>query len=302
MKYSLSRLCGILERTRQAYYKLMNQSLQLELWDQQIVDEVKKIRHRQPRVGTRKLQRMVNEQLKEDGIQVGRDHLFALLYAQNLLIRRRRHGRRTTNSRHRFATYRNRIRDLELTRPNQVYVADITYLATLEGFCYLALLTDAYSRKIVGYDVSRSLSIEGGQRALQMALEALADTNQLIHHSDRGIQYCSHTYVNLLAQHGVQISMTEENHVYENAKAERVNGILKDEFLLGETLTSVEVAKKLVQDSIKIYNDERLHLSLNYQTPARIHSAQADTEPQTDALISVSRRDTEVGCTSKNIQ
>jgi transposase InsO family protein len=165
----------------------------------------------------------------------------------------------------------------------------------------LALLTDAYSRKIVGYDVSRSLCFEGCLRALQMALAPLSAPIQLIHHSDRGIQYCSHAYVDLLTTHGIQISMTEELHVYENAKAERVNGILKSEFLLGECLASIDLAEKMVKEAIQIYNNERLHLSLDYQTPARIHSAQADAKPQTDALISVSLRDTEVGCLSKNI-
>ena len=150
----MSQLCEAVERTRQAYHKQAHQGLQLELWDQRIIDEVKKIRARQPRVGTRKLHRMLNERLKADGIEVGRDHLFELLRAHNLLIRRRRCGRRTTDSRHRLEKYKNQIQGLELTRPNQVYVADITYLDTLEGFCYLALLTDAYSRKIVGYDLS----------------------------------------------------------------------------------------------------------------------------------------------------
>ena len=164
LKYSLASLCETVDRTRQAYYKQANQAFQLEIWDQLILDAVKKIRCRQPRVGTRKLHRMVNELLKADGIEVGRDHLFELLRAHNLLIRRRRGGRRTTDSRHRLEKYKNRIQDLELTRPNQVYVADITYLDTLEGFCYLALLTDAYSRKIVGYDVSRSLAIEQRDR------------------------------------------------------------------------------------------------------------------------------------------
>lgn len=269
----MSRLCAFFERTRQAFHKLVKQSLQLDLWDQRLVDEVQQIRHRQPRVGTRKLHRMLNERLKGDGIEVGRDHLFELLRTRNLLIRRRRNARQTTNSRHRLNKYRNLIRDLELTRPNQVYVSDITYLETLEGFCYLALVTDAHSRKIVGYDVSRSLSIEGSLRALEMALKPLHRAMPLIHHSDRGIQYCSHAYVDLLMKHGVQISMTEDNHVYENAKAERVNGILKNEFLLGETLVSFAVAKQLVHDSIQIYNEERLHLSLNYQTPAMKHAA-----------------------------
>ena len=277
----MSQLCEAVERTRQAYHKQAHQGLQLELLDQRIIDEVKKIRARQPRVGTRKLHRMLNERLKADGIEVGRDHLFELLRAHNLLIRRRRCGRRTTDSRHRLEKYKNQIQGLELTRPNQVYVADITYLDTLEGFCYLALLTDAYSRKIVGYDLSRSLAIEGTLRALQMALEALPGPIPLTHHSDRGLQYCSHAYVKLLAAHGIQISMTEENHVYENAKAERVNGILKSEFLLGERLPSFEAAKELVKESIQIYNEERLHLSLDYQTPAMKHKAEASIKPCT---------------------
>ncbi len=279
----MSRICEVVDHTRQAYYKQARQGLQLELWDQRIVDEVKTIRRRQPRVGTRKLHRMVNERLKADGIEVGRDHLFELLRAHNLLIRRRHGARRTTDSRHRLEKYKNRIQDLELMRPNQVYVADITYLETVEGFCYLALFTDAYSRKIVGYDVSRSLAIEGSLRALQMALAALSGPIQLIHHSDRGLQYCSQAYVKLLTTHGIQISMTEENHVYENAKAERVNGILKSEFLFGERLPSFEVAKNLVKDSIQIYNEERLHLSLNYQTPAMKHIAGAESSERSNS-------------------
>ena len=267
----MSRLCQFFERTRQAYYKLIDHSLQLELWDQLIVAEVKKIRRRQPKVGTRKLHRMVNERLKPEGIQSGRDRLFDRRRPRDLLIRRRRSAKQTTDSRHRLNKYGNRIRDLEITHPNQVYVADITYVETLLGFCYLALITDAYSRKIVGYDLSRSLSLEGSLRALQMALAQLSGPIQLIHHSDRGLQYCRHAYVNLLRAHGVQISMTEEQHVYENAKAERVNGILKSEFLLGERLASFDVAHKLVKEAIQIYNDERLHLSLNYQTPAMGH-------------------------------
>lgn len=235
--------------------------------------EVKKIRHRQPKVGTRKLHRMVNEQLKSEGIQIGRDRLFDLLRPLDLLIRRRKSAKQTTDSRHRLNKYGNLIRDLELTRPNQVYVSDITYVETLRGFCYLALITDAYSRKIVGYDLSRSLSVEGSLRALQIALAQLAGPIQLIHHSDRGLQYCSHAYVDLLRAHSVRISMTEERHVYENAKAERVNGILKSEFLLGEQLASFDVAEQLVKEAIQIYNQERLHLSLDYQTPAMVHDA-----------------------------
>ena len=193
-------------------------------------------------------------------------------------------GRRAIGEeRHRLRKYGNLIRDLEINRPNQVHVADITYLETLEGFCYLALITDAYSRKIVGYDVSRSLTFEGSLRALQMALAQLSGPIQLIHHSDRGIQYCCHAYVELLNKHGVQISMTEEQHVYENAKAERVNGILKSEFLLGDCLASIDLAERMVKDTIPIYNNERLHLSLNYQTPAMKHQSVGALAPLASA-------------------
>lgn len=273
MKYSMSNLCGFFTRTRQAFYKTVQHNLERELLEQKILDEVQRIRVRQPRVGTRKLHRMIKERLQTAGIAVGRDHLFALLRARNLLIRRRRHGKQTTDSRHRLKKYSNLIRDLDLTRANQLHVSDITYIATQEGFCYLALITDAYSRKIVGYDLSRSLSLEGSYRALQMALSKLSGPLNLIHHSDRGLQYCSQAYVALLTKNGIRISMTEEQHVYENAKAERVNGILKHEFLLGEVLASFEVAQKLVAEAIQIYNEERLHLSLNYQTPATVHAA-----------------------------
>jgi transposase InsO family protein len=148
-----------------------------------------------------------------------------------------------------------------------VFVADITYLETIEGSCYLALVTDLFSRKIVGYDLSKSLAVEGAKRALEMALKNVAEPDKLIHHSDRGIQYCSYTYTDLLNDQHVQISMTEENHVYENAVAERVNGILKGEFMLGDKLRSFKIAKELVKETIDIYNNERLHMSLNYQTP-----------------------------------
>jgi len=177
----------------------------------------------------------------------------------------------TTQSGHRFKKYPNLIKSLSLHAPNRVYVSDITYIRTLEGFCYLSLITDKYSRKIVGYALSMSLSIEGCLEALRMALKDLNKTEQLIHHSDRGIQYCSKDYVDLLSENNVRISMTEENHVYENSLAERVNGILKDEFMLGETLQSYSVAKRLVDDSIKIYNEERYHMALNLKTPDEVH-------------------------------
>lgn len=211
--------------------------------------------------------------LPQTAAQVGRDKLFDTLRDNQLLVKPAKNYTRTTNSFHRFRTYSNLIKDREVTAPNQVFVSDITYLDTQEGFCYLALITDLYSRKIIGWDLSQSLSIEGSQRALRMALQKVPEPEKLTHHSDRGIQYCSYGYVAMLKHKNVSISMTEENHCYENAVAERVNGILKAEFLLGERLTSYRNAFKLTTQAITTYNEERLHTNLNYQTPAQRYAA-----------------------------
>jgi len=227
------------------------------------------IRRKQPKVGCRKLQKM----LKAREIKVGRDRLFNVLRDNNMLVKRRKKYVRTTQSYHRFRTYKNLIKQRQPQRPEEVFVSDITYIDTMEGYSYLSLITDQCSRKIVGYSLSKSLSIEGSLRALKMALKQVSDPSKLTHHSDRGIQYCSKGYTDLLKSNSVQISMTEENHVYENALAERINGILKDEFMLGEKLQSYKVAKKMVREAIGTYNKERLHLALDYITPEQKHAA-----------------------------
>lgn len=263
MPYSMQSICSQLGLTRQAYYKRDKVVFRRFLVESDILKRVKKIRKELPETGGRKLQEMLAEQ----GVQIGRDSLFNLLRNNRLLLRKKKKHVRTTNSYHRFRMYKNKIKDLTVYRPNQVFVSDITYLRTREDFCYLALVTDLYSRKIVGYDVSRSLAVEGAQRALKMALENVREPNKLIHHSDRGIQYCCYAYTDMLKDRDIEISMTEENHCYENAVAERLNGILKGEFMLGEKLKSFKVAKELVKETVKLYNEKRLHLSLNYQTP-----------------------------------
>lgn len=214
----------------------------------------------------------VNKELTSQGIVVGRDHLIELLREWDLLIRPKRNYKRTTNSKHRFRMYENLIKDQEPKRPNEIFVSDITYIKTLESYCYLFLVTDKFSRKIVGFDVNLSLGIEGALAAMDMALKQIHRDLPLIHHSDRGLQYCSHDYVQLLEKNKVQISMTEENHVYENALAERVNGILKTEFLGHTEDIPFSVVRKLIGEAIEIYNNERLHMSLNYETPAFIHN------------------------------
>ena len=188
-----------------------------------------------------------------------------------MLVKKKKRFIRTTYSNHWFRKYTNLIKGVELTGPNQVYVSDITYLRVANAFAYLSLVTDAWSRKIVGWDISLSLGVSGPIRALKMALKNVPHPEGLIHHSDRGIQYCCKEYVKILNDHHVLISMTEDNHCYENAIAERINGILKDEFLLNQTLSSFGLAKELTRESIFIYNNKRRHMSLDYQIPADVH-------------------------------
>ena len=235
------------------------------------MDLVKERRHLMPRLGGRKLYHVLKDDLRDIG-KIGRDKFFDILRSNDLLVKRKRSYTKTTNSHHRFYKWSNLLMDVELTGSNQAWGSDITYLRTIKGFVYLFLITDLYSRKIVGWSLSRSLSIEGGLEALKIALSSWKDKSSgLIHHSDRGVQYCSKDYVKRLQKAGVSISMTEENHCYENAKAERVNGILKDEFCLNATFNDFKQAAKTVRSAIKIYNEHRPHWSLGLNTPSQVH-------------------------------
>jgi transposase InsO family protein len=231
---------------------------------------VKERRKTQPREGCRKLYAALRPNFESEGLKIGRDMLFDILRDKDMLVEPKRSGVRTTNSYHHFHKYANLIKDMQITKPNQVWVSDITYLQLVKGHCYLALITDVFSRKIVGYDVSESLELAGCLRAFKRAQRQARPARGLIHHSDRGVQYCSNQYVDLLKKHQVQISMTEENHCYENAMAERVNGILKDEFYLDQCFANVSLAGKACENAIKIYNTKRLHLSLDYKIPNEV--------------------------------
>ena len=217
----------------------------------------------------------LNEDFDKQQLKVGRDALFKILREHNMLTLRKKYSCRTLNSYHRFYKYNNLIKSMKVTRPNQVWVSDITYIRTLKGFCYLALITDMYSRKIVGYDLSDSLELKGCLRALNKALYKTKNITGLIHHSDRGIQYCSNVYTQILKRKNINISMTEENHCYENALAERVNGILKDEFYLDQTFMNTTHAKRAAKNAINLYNEIRLHLSLNFKTPNMVYQLSA---------------------------
>jgi len=264
---SVSKVCACFDLKRDAWYKYKKRDKHRQAEVEQVIRMVKTERKVQPRVGTRKLHSALSEDFCTANLKIGRDRLFDILRAKNMLVKRKRAYAKTTNSYHHFHKYNNLIKELEITAPNQVWVADITYIRTVKGFCYLALITDLYSRKIVGHDLSDSLELAGCQRALQKALWHARPAAGLIHHSDRGVQYCSHMYVNELKKRGIKISMTEENHCYENAVAERVNGILKDEFYLDQCFFSNVHAKRAAKNAIKLYNNKRLHVSLGYKTP-----------------------------------
>ena len=269
--FSIETICNGFFLKRDAFYKYQKRYVKRKHMESEIVKLVNKSRRTLPREGTRKLMKSLKNDFEKQHLKIGRDQLFRILRQNELLIRRKKYSSRTTNSHHRFYKYNNIIKDVQISRPNQVWAADITYIRTIKGFCYLALITDMHSRKIVGYDLSDSLELTGCVRALKKALYHNKGIKDLTHHSDRGIQYCSNIYTNELKRKKIAISMTQENHCYENALAERVNGILKDEFYLDQTFASVIHAKRATKNAIKLYNSKRLHLSLDYKTPNYVH-------------------------------
>jgi putative transposase len=257
-KASIERVCAFLGYSRQGYYKRLRLEAQRRQEEEGLRESVLRIRHRQPRVGGRKLYHLVHP------ARYGRDRFFEWLKANGLLVRRKRSGHRTTYAgRVRFGNQLKRSAE-----PQKVLVADITYLRTRHGFLYLFLVTHLASRKILGYRVCRTLEATGSVKALEHALKQIPCSVGMIHHSDRGYQYSSRALLALTQSRGMTMSMTEEDHVYENAVAERVNGILKDEFLLGAMLGSEEQAQRQVSEAIEIYNNERPHTSLRFATPS----------------------------------
>lgn len=266
-KTSVSEICLCFGLTRDAYYKYANRVKKRDVVVSKVLNQVKEERKDQPRVGTRKLYKSLYGSFAKEGLKVGRDKLFDILREQQMLVKRKKSFCKTTDSYHRFHKYKNIVKDMEVTAANQVWVSDITYIRTLKGFCYLALITDMYSRKIVGYDLSDTLELAGGLGAFKRAQRSARPAAGLVNHSDRGIQYFSNQYVAELKKHKVLISMTEENHCYENAMAERVNGILKDEFYLDQYFSSTEHARMAAKNAINIYNSKRLHVSLGSKTP-----------------------------------
>jgi len=345
-RVSLEQICEYYGISRQGHYRQLRAEAERSDVEQRIVEMVAEQRRQMPRLGTRKLWTLIAPDLKQRGIAYGRDKLFGLLRRRGMLVESRARTVRTTNSRHGLPSYENLLRQVQPSRPHQVMVSDITYIETRQGFRYLALVMDAYSRKIIGYDLSASLSIEGSRRAVLMALkqlplkqlplkqlplkqlplkqlplkqlplkqqttgndalendalgndalgndalgndalgndalgnDALAQTTdqQVIHHSDRGVQYCSHAYTSLLRHYNVSISMAAVGNPYENAQAERLNGILKQEFFLNTCFANDSEAHQALGQAVVLYNTKRPHTALNYLTPEAVHAAGSAT-------------------------
>lgn len=255
---------------RQVYYRSTKRSKASKNKAEQVVELVERIRIKMPKIGGRKLYFMLNESLKM--LKIGRDKFFEILRANHLLIAPKRSYHITTNSHHRFRKHKNLVLDYQITKPNQVWVADITYIGNRKKPSYLSLITDAYSKKIVGHHVAENLTTEGSLLALKKAINATELKElSLIHHSDRGLQYCSDEYQKILEKNNINCSMTQNSDPYENAVAERINGILKQEFDIDKFDVETKIKRKIVEESIEIYNELRPHFSNHYLTPNQMH-------------------------------
>jgi len=256
--------------SRQGYYK-KKQRIDKRLRElAQVKADVIEERIHLPRLGTRKLYYQLSKQIRSKGIKIGRDALFSFLRSEHMLIKPKHSYHKTTNSKHWLHKYPNLLKGLKASRSNEVWVSDITYIDTKTETGYLSLITDACSRKIVGYHLHDSLHTDGVAAAMQMAVKHEQITAPLIHHSDRGLQYCSSQYQQLLAKHGITPSMTDGYDCYQNALAERINGIIKHEFLTTKPVDRNQ-ARQMIKEAVCIYNNRRPHLSLNYQTPQIVH-------------------------------
>lgn len=268
-------LCGRVGMSRQNYYAGRRLRRRREVEEELVVELVKRERQRQPRLGGRKLLDLLGHELAEAEVRIGRDRFLEVLAQNDLLVVPKRGKPRTTQSRHCLPVFRNLLRGRVVRGPDEAWVSDLTYLRTEEGFVYAALITDVYSRKIVGAHLGDSLEAQGCLRALEQALRGLPARKRPLHHSDRGCQYCCHAYVERLKAHGLEISMTEALHCYENAMAERVNGILKQEYELDREFRTKAQAQRAFEQAVWLYNHRRPHQSLAYRFPAEVYRAVA---------------------------
>jgi putative transposase len=258
--------CILFGIDRQVYYRKIKRRIIKQDKAQLVVKMVLEIRTQMPRIGAKKLYYLLGNDLKT--LKIGRDKFIDILRANHLLILPKRSYHITTNSHHRFRKYKNQLLDLQITQPEQVWVSDITYIGKREKPCYLSLITDAYSKKIVGYNLSDNLNTESSLAALRLAVKHRKNKEiPLIHHSDRGLQYCSNEYQKILHKNDIQPSMTQNSDPYENAVAERINGILKQEFYIDKYNKDLPIMKQIIKETIEIYNEKRPHLSNHMLTP-----------------------------------
>lgn len=280
---SVKELCAMVGISRQGYYKATSRQEAGQNITSIASEIMIDLRSAHRKMGCGKMVELVNMKLAEMGVAggIGRDACYELARELGVGLRRHRRGRRTTDSRHSYRRYPDLYNGIELTAINQAWVADITYWEVRrEQFLYLHLVTDAYSRMIIGWCLSTTLHTEHSLQALQMALTTLTGSlnGRPIHHSDRGSQYCSDRYVHLLLQHGIGISQTQSGDPHDNAKAERINGTIKNEYLRHTNPATFDMAHQEVAKAVELYNNVRPHLSLNKQTPLAVHSGKA-TKP-----------------------
>ena len=265
-------LTELLGKSKQGYYKQINRADRVEFQETLILGMIEKKRKLWKKGSGRNLHAALREEFKQHGIKLGRDKFFDLLSRNGLLIKPRRRKTSTTNSYHQYHKYPNLIKDLEIKRVNQVIVTDITYLYLRESdsFAYLYLVTDDFSRKILGFNVSEDLRASSAVKALKIALRNMSDIDNCIHHSDRGVQYCSKEYTTILHRKKIKISMTENSDPLENAVAERMNKTVKEEFTEEKQISfaNFREAKIVMSQIVKFYNDERPHRTLEYYTPS----------------------------------
>jgi putative transposase len=281
-RIGLAELCGWFGITRQAYYQNSWKAIDISIEENLIPKEVIIIRKDHRRMGTRKIYEKLQTFMLEHQIKMGRDALFNLLSANHMLVRKRKRRIQTTQSFHWLRKYPNLIKDFIPTAPNRLWVSDITYWKIEDGYVYISFITDAFSHKIVGYHVAETLESIETVQALKMALSGLINEPerhfQLVYHSDRGIQYCSHEYVKLLQDYDIKISMTENGDPLENPIAERVNGIIKEEYLQDYTVKNIYEAKEVLEFAVKLYNEERPHNSIGNLMPNQVHERNIKSE------------------------
>jgi putative transposase len=271
-------VCARLGMSRQNYYQKRRQRQRRQVDEELVVELVLRERRLQDRLGGRKVFHLIKAELVKAGVKMGRDRFFEVLDSRDLLlVPLKSQWPRTTSSSHYLPVFENRIKNLKIEGPNEVWVSDLTYVRTEEGFMYLALITDKFSRKIVGYDIDDTLEVIGSIRALDRAIRDLPAGAIPIHHSDRGSQYCCHEYVQKIKNANLSMSMTEHDHCAENAMAERMNGILKQEYGLGAKLKTKALARTMASNAVHLYNTRRPHRELNMDFPGRVHTG--DRQP-----------------------